>query len=43
MPEQACQVLVEQLAAAGHKLTSFRRETPAGLAETPREPLAVAA
>ncbi len=43
MPERACQVLVEQLDAASHKLTSFRRETPVGLAESPREPLAAAA
>jgi len=43
MPERACQVLVEHLEAASHKLTSFRRETPAGLAGSPREPLAVAA
>jgi S-adenosylmethionine decarboxylase len=38
MPERACQVLVEELGAARHKLTSFRRETPGSIAETPREP-----
>ena len=38
MPELACQVLVEELAAAGHKLTSFRRETPGSIANNEREP-----
>jgi S-adenosylmethionine decarboxylase len=43
MPEKACQVLCDELAAGGHKLTSFRRETPATIATTDREPvLAVA-
>ncbi|MEB3322806.1 MAG: adenosylmethionine decarboxylase [Synechococcaceae cyanobacterium] len=43
MPERACQVLVEQLAAGRHKLTSFRRETPVTVAEGEREPLIAAA
>ncbi|MFO7628504.1 MAG: adenosylmethionine decarboxylase [Prochlorococcaceae cyanobacterium] len=38
MPESACQVLVEELAAGQHKLTSFRRETPAGLEVVERDP-----
>jgi S-adenosylmethionine decarboxylase len=38
MPERACQVLVEELAAADHKLTSFRRETPGSIAGSEREP-----
>jgi S-adenosylmethionine decarboxylase len=43
MPEKACQVLCDELAAGGHKLTSFRRETPATIATSEREPvLAVA-
>ncbi|MCP9850604.1 adenosylmethionine decarboxylase [Cyanobium sp. Morenito 9A2] len=40
MPERACQVLSEELGAAHHKLTSFRRETPEALAEVERTPLA---
>jgi S-adenosylmethionine decarboxylase len=43
MPERACQVLCEELGAGGHKLTSFRRETPASLATTEREPALVSA
>jgi S-adenosylmethionine decarboxylase len=43
MPERACQVLVEQLTAGRHKLTSFRRETPTAIAGSSREPLMVAA
>ena len=38
MPERACQVLAEELGAARHKLTSFRRETPGSIAGIPREP-----
>ena len=38
MPEKACQVLVEELGAVRHKLTSFRRETPGSIAGSPREP-----
>jgi S-adenosylmethionine decarboxylase len=38
MPERACEVLVEELGALRHKLTSFRRETPGSIASTPREP-----
>jgi S-adenosylmethionine decarboxylase len=38
MPERACEVLVEELGALRHKLTSFRRETPGSIAATPREP-----
>ena len=38
MPERACQVLVEELGAARHKLTSFRRETPGSIAGSVREP-----
>ncbi|MCP9809418.1 adenosylmethionine decarboxylase [Cyanobium sp. HWJ4-Hawea] len=38
MPERACQVLAERLDAGNHKLTSFRRETPSAIADTPREP-----
>ncbi|MEX0589097.1 MAG: adenosylmethionine decarboxylase [Cyanobium sp.] len=39
MPEKACAVLAAELGANDHKLTSFRRETPSCIAETPREPL----
>ena len=39
MPERACQVLAEELAATGRKLTSFRRETPSALAEAERQPV----
>ena len=42
MPERACQVLVEELGAADHKLTSFRRETPGSIANSEREPLLAA-
>ncbi|MFN7900924.1 MAG: adenosylmethionine decarboxylase [Synechococcaceae cyanobacterium] len=43
MPERACQVLCDELRAGRHKLTSFRRETPASILESEREPqLAVA-
>ena len=38
MPERACAVLVAELAASDHKLTSFRRETPAAIATGSREP-----
>jgi S-adenosylmethionine decarboxylase len=38
MPEKACQVLCEELAAGHHKLTSFRRETPAGIDASVRDP-----
>ncbi|MEB3332974.1 MAG: adenosylmethionine decarboxylase [Synechococcaceae cyanobacterium] len=38
MPELACQVLCEGLGAGHHKLTSFRRETPAAIAGSDREP-----
>ena len=39
MPERACAVLVAELAASDHKLTSFRRETPAAIATGSREPV----
>jgi len=32
-------VLVAELAASDHKLTSFRRETPAAIATGSREPV----
>jgi S-adenosylmethionine decarboxylase len=38
MPERACAVLAAELGAAEHKLTSFRRETPAAIAGSEREP-----
>ena len=38
MPERACQVLREELGAGCHKLTSFRRETPASIVECERDP-----
>jgi S-adenosylmethionine decarboxylase len=38
MPERACQVLAEELAATSQKLTSFRRETPSAIADSEREP-----
>ena len=38
MPERACQVLAEELAATSQKLTSFRRETPSAIAASEREP-----
>ncbi len=43
MPERACQVLVAELSASHHKLTSFRRETPTSIAGSDREPLLTAA
>jgi len=42
MPERACAVLAAELGAASHKLTSFRRETPAAIAGSEREPALVA-
>jgi S-adenosylmethionine decarboxylase proenzyme len=39
MPEKACAVLAAGLSANDHKLTSFRRETPPSIAESPRDPL----
>jgi S-adenosylmethionine decarboxylase len=38
MPERACQVLLTELEATAHKLTSFRRETPMGVGQGEREP-----
>ncbi|MEB3319454.1 MAG: S-adenosylmethionine decarboxylase, partial [Cyanobium sp.] len=38
MPERACEVLAVELGASDHKLTSFRRETPAAIAGDAREP-----
>ncbi|MEB3296960.1 MAG: adenosylmethionine decarboxylase, partial [Cyanobacteriota bacterium] len=38
MPERACQVLAEELRAGSHKLTSFRRETPAAITDAERLP-----
>jgi len=38
MPEKACQVLIEELEAGDHKLTSFRRETPSAIAAADRVP-----
>jgi S-adenosylmethionine decarboxylase len=43
MPERACQVLGEQLGAATRKLKSFRRETPAAVADQVRDPASIAA
>ena len=43
MPERACIVLSEELAAAHYKLKSFRRETPASVAGAEREPQLVTA
>lgn len=43
MPERACAVLVAELSAAHHKLTSFRRETPTSITGSDREPLLTAA
>jgi S-adenosylmethionine decarboxylase len=43
MPERACAVLVAELSAAHHKLTSFRRETPVSIGGSEREPLLTAA
>ncbi|QNI71634.1 adenosylmethionine decarboxylase [Cyanobium sp. NS01] len=42
MPERACAVLAEELAAAEHKLTSFRRETPGAIQVSSRLPAEVA-
>ena len=39
MPEQACAVLRDELRAQRHALRSFRRETPAAVADTVREPI----
>ena len=39
MPEQACEVLREELKARRHALKSFLRETPAAIATSQREPL----
>ncbi len=38
MPERACQVLADELRAGSHKLTSFRRETPAAITDAERLP-----
>jgi S-adenosylmethionine decarboxylase len=38
MPEKACHTLAEDLGSRHHKLTSFRRETPAGVEGADREP-----
>jgi S-adenosylmethionine decarboxylase len=38
MPEKACLTLAEELGSARHKLTSFRRETPASVEGAEREP-----
>jgi S-adenosylmethionine decarboxylase len=38
MPERACHVLISELQAADHKLTSFRRETPFGVGQSERDP-----
>jgi len=38
MPERACQVLIDELQAGQHKLTSFRRETPTAIADSERTP-----
>jgi S-adenosylmethionine decarboxylase len=43
MPETACRILWEELGAQRHKLTSFRRETPASLGDSEREPGLIAA
>ncbi|MFM7453914.1 MAG: adenosylmethionine decarboxylase [Cyanobium sp.] len=42
MPERACAVLAAELGADSHKLTSFRRETPAAIAGSEREPALMA-
>jgi S-adenosylmethionine decarboxylase len=41
MPERACRVLAEELRASSHKLTSFRRETPAAITDGERLPALV--
>ena len=38
MPERACAVLAAELGAGRHRLTSFRRETPAAIAGAERTP-----
>jgi hypothetical protein len=38
MPERACLTLAQELGSRQHKLTSFRRETPAGVDGAEREP-----
>ncbi len=38
MPETACRVLVDEFRAQGHRLRSFRRETPDMIAALEREP-----
>ncbi|MBM5799403.1 MAG: adenosylmethionine decarboxylase [Cyanobacteria bacterium K_DeepCast_35m_m2_023] len=38
MPEKACQVLIDELQAGDHKLTSFRRETPSAISSSERSP-----
>lgn len=40
MPEKACAVLRDELQAGRHQLRSFRRETPAAVAHTARDPQA---
>jgi S-adenosylmethionine decarboxylase len=42
MPERACAVLAAELGAGRHRLTSFRRETPAAIAGAERLPLVAA-
>jgi S-adenosylmethionine decarboxylase len=42
MPERACDVLGQELGATRRKLKSFRRETPASIADGIREPLPAA-
>ncbi|MFO8236863.1 MAG: adenosylmethionine decarboxylase [Prochlorococcaceae cyanobacterium] len=42
MPERACAVLAAELGAGRHRLTSFRRETPAAIAGAERAPLLAA-
>jgi S-adenosylmethionine decarboxylase len=43
MPERACQVLLEELEAGHHQLTSFRRQTPAAIEGAVRDPHLTAA
>ncbi|MFL0723428.1 MAG: adenosylmethionine decarboxylase [Prochlorococcus sp.] len=38
MPEQACELLRQELGAKSHALKSFQRETPAALASASRNP-----
>jgi S-adenosylmethionine decarboxylase len=42
MPERACDVLGQELGATRRKLKSFRRETPASIADGIREPVPAA-